>query len=146
MPARTAEAQWSGNVLEGKGRVKLGSGTFEGPYDFRSRIGDGQGTNPEELIGAAHAGCFSMALSSNLTQAGFVPDRIHTTAKVHLEKRGDAFVIPRIELDTEAVVPGLEQAAFQKHALDAKSNCPVSKALAGVEISLTARLLNTRAA
>jgi osmotically inducible protein OsmC len=126
--------------------MKLGSGSFEGPFDFRSRTADGQGTNPEELIGAAHAGCFSMALSSYLTQAGFIPERIHTSAKVHFEKQGDGWAIPRIELATEAVVPGMEPDAFQKYAEQAKSNCPVSKALAGVEIQLAAKLISSRTA
>src|SRR5438046_10499519 len=102
MPVRSAEAEWKGNLTEGKGSVELGSGAFEGPYDWRSRSADGAGTNPEELIGAAHAGCFSMALSAQLTQAGTPPTRIHTTARVHLEKVGEGFAIPQIELETEA--------------------------------------------
>jgi osmotically inducible protein OsmC len=137
---RTAEAEWKGNLQQGKGKMKLGSGAFEGAYDFRSRMTDGEGTNPEELIGAAHAGCFSMALSAQLTGAGFTPERIYTTAKVHFEKLSDGFAIPRIELETEAEVPGLEDAAFQQYAETAKKNCPVSKALAGVDIRLVARL------
>ncbi|HVN77983.1 MAG TPA: OsmC family protein [Terriglobia bacterium] len=146
MPTRTAEAEWKGNLLQGNGHIKLGSGAFEGSYDFRSRTADGKGTNPEELIGAAHAGCFSMALSAQLTQAGFTPQRIHTTAKVLFEKRGEGFAIPLIELETEAIVPGINPALFQQHALTAKENCPVSKALAGVEIRLTARLGSASAA
>ena len=112
MPTRTAEAAWSGSLVEGKGSIKLGSGAFEGPYDWRSRSADGAGTNPEELIGAAHAGCFTMALSAVLSQAGFTPTRLHTTAKVHLEKQGEGFAIPRIELTTEAEVPNLGAEAF----------------------------------
>jgi osmotically inducible protein OsmC len=141
MPTRTAEAEWRGNLTEGKGRIKLGSGAFEGPYDWRSRSADGAGTNPEELIGAAHAGCFSMALSAQLTQAGHPPARIHTTARVHLEKVEAGFAIPRIELETEAEVPGIDADQFQQLAQTAKAGCPVSKALAGTEIHLTATLL-----
>ena len=125
--------------MEGSGHMR-GSGALEGAYDFRSRFEDGAGTNPEELIGAAHAGCFSMALSGILTKAGHPPQSVRTTAKVHLEKQGEGFAITRIDLDTEAVVPGLDDAAFQRHAEAAKNGCPVSKALAGVRIGLTARL------
>jgi osmotically inducible protein OsmC len=141
MPARTAKAEWKGNLMDGSGQMSLGSGAFTGPYSFRSRMADGAGTNPEELIGAAHAGCFSMALSAGLTQAGHAPERISTSARVHFEKQGDGFTIPRIELETEASVPGLDQAAFQQHAENAKKNCPVSKALGGVDIQLKAKLL-----
>ena len=141
MPARIAEAEWQGNLLEGRGTVKLGSGAFEGPYDWRSRSADGEGTNPEELIGAAHAGCFSMALSAELTKAGHPPSRVHTMARVHLEKVEAGFAIPLIELETEAEVPGIDDATFQTHAASAKANCPVSKALSGVEIALKATLL-----
>ena len=141
MPTRNAEAEWRGNLTEGKGSVKLGSGAFEGPYDWRSRSADGPGTNPEELIGAAHAGCFSMALSAQLTQAGTPPTRIHTTARVQLDKVDSGFAITRIELTTEAEVPGIDAAAFQEKANAAKAGCPVSKALAGTEIHLTATLL-----
>ena len=140
MPARKAEAEWKGNVTEGKGRVSLGSGAFSGPYDFRGRTGDGAGTNPEELIGAAHAGCFTMALSAFLGRAGFTPDSIHTVATVHLEKQGEALVIPRILLTTQATVPNISAQQFQTIAEDAKKNCPVSRALAGVEIQLEASL------
>jgi osmotically inducible protein OsmC len=141
MAVRSAEAEWTGNLREGKGRVKLGSGAYEGEYSFVSRFEDGKGTNPEELIGAAHAGCFSMALSAALTRAGLSPKRIHTKAQVHLEKVGDAFEITRIELDTEAAVPGLDEKAFLEHAEGAKKGCPVSKALAGTKIELKARLV-----
>ncbi len=141
MPTRSAEAEWSGNLTEGNGKIKLGSGAFEGAYTWRGRSADGPGTNPEELIGAAHAGCFTMALSAQLTGAGFTPTHIHTTAKVHLEKSGDGFAIPQIELTTEAQIPGIDDAAFQAQAATAKANCPVSKALAGPEIRLTATLL-----
>ena len=141
MPSRKAEAEWEGNLAEGSGRLKLGSGAFEGPYSFKSRFEEGQSaTNPEELIGAAHAGCFTMALVAALSRAGHKPTRIHTTAQVKLEKVGDAFSITKIDLDTEAEIPGIDDATFQQFARDAKQNCPVSKALAGTEIALTARL------
>jgi osmotically inducible protein OsmC len=142
MPTHRAEAEWKGNLAQGSGRLKLGSGAFDGPYSFKSRFDEGQSaTNPEELIGAAHAGCFTMALTAQLTRAGLPPTRIHTSAQVKLEKIGDAFAITRIDLNTEAQIPGIDDATFQKHALDAKQNCPVSKALSAIEIHLTARLL-----
>ena len=141
MPVRTADAEWHGSLIEGKGNIKLGSGAFEGPYDWRSRSADGAGTNPEELIGAAHAGCFSMALSAQLTQAGTPPTRIHTSAKVHLDKVENGFAISQIELTTEAEVPGIDAETFETQAQTAKANCPVSKALAGTEIHLKANLL-----
>jgi len=140
MAFRTAEAQWKGNLTEGAGNIKVQSGTLDAPYDFRARIGDGKGTNPEELIAAAHAGCFTMQLSALLGAAGFTPAMLRTTAKVHLEKQGPGFVIPRIELELVGNVPGLDAAGFQKHAEIAKVSCPVSKALAGAQISLTAKL------
>lgn len=141
MTTRTSEAQWQGSLKEGKGTMKLGSGAFEGPYSFPSRFESGTGTNPEELIGAAHAGCFSMALSAGLGQAGFTPNRIHTIAKVHLGAVSGGFAITKIELETEADIPGIEVAAFQEQAETAKKNCPVSKALAGTDISLVAKLV-----
>src|SRR5579863_250305 len=131
MPVRTSEAEWQGNLIEGQGRMKLGSGAYEGAYTFRSRMESGPGTNPEELIAAAHAGCFSMALSAGLSKGGFTPTRVHTKATVHLEKTGEGFGITRIELDTEAQVPGIDAGAFAKFADDAKKGCPVSKVLAG---------------
>lgn len=142
MAIRKAEAVWTGGIPDGQGRVTLGSGAFEGPYSFKSRFEDGKGTNPEELIGAAHAGCFSMALSAMLGRAGHKPVRIATTAQVHLEKSGEGFVIPRIDLHTEAQVPGIDAAAFTKIAEEAKRICPVSKALAGTSITLEARLIS----
>jgi osmotically inducible protein OsmC len=142
MPTRNAEAEWKGNLAQGSGRLKVGSGAFDGPYSFKSRFEEGQSaTNPEELIGAAHAGCFTMALTAGLSRAGITPTRIHTGAKVKLEKVGDAFAITRIDLDTEADIPGIDDATFQKYALDAKKNCPVSKALAGTDIHLNAKLV-----
>lgn len=143
MAVRTSEAEWKGTLLEGQGIMKLGSGAFEGAYSFPSRFEEAQGTNPEELIGAAHAGCFSMALSAGLSRAGHPPKRIHTRAKVHLEKVGEGFGITRIELETEADIPGIDQATFQEQAEAAKKNCPVSKALAGTEISLVAKLVSS---
>jgi lipoyl-dependent peroxiredoxin len=141
MPVRTSEAEWRGNLREGKGRVKLGSGAFEGSYSFPSRFEEGKGTNPEELLGAAHAGCYSMALSAGLSKAGHPPTRVHTVARVHLEKVGEGFGITRIELECEAEVPGIGAAAFQEQAEGAKKGCPVSKALAATEITLKAKLL-----
>jgi osmotically inducible protein OsmC len=141
MPTRTAEAEWEGDLKSGKGSVALGSGAYRGPYSFQSRFESGTGTNPEELIAAAHAGCFSMALSHALSQAGHPPKRVHTTAKVDLEKSGDGFVIPRIRLILEADVPGIDEAAFRQQAETAKTNCPVSKLLAAAEITLDATLV-----
>jgi osmotically inducible protein OsmC len=141
MAKRTASAVWEGTLREGKGTVKLGSGAFEGQYSFVSRFEEGTGTNPEELIGAAHAGCFSMALAAGLTRAGLTPARISTTASVRLEKVGEGFKITTIELETEAEVAGIDQSSFLDHAESAKKNCPVSQALAGVDIKLNAKLL-----
>lgn len=141
MPARKGSAQWNGNLREGKGTVSVESGAIRDlPYSFQSRFEEGSGTNPEELIAAAHAGCFSMALSAALTRAGHNPESIATTASVFLEKKEAGFEITRIELDTEASVPGLDIETFLEHAEGAKKGCPVSKALAGPQISLTARL------
>jgi osmotically inducible protein OsmC len=146
MPIQRAEAEWKGNLMQGSGRLKVGSGAFEGPYSFKSRFEQGQSaTNPEELIGAAHAGCFTMALAALFSRAGIAPARIHTGAKVKLEKVGEAFAITQIELETEANIPGIDDATFQKYVLDAKQNCPVSKALAGTEIHLEAKLLQEAA-
>jgi osmotically inducible protein OsmC len=120
--------------------MRFGSGAFEGHYSFGSRFGDEKGTNPEELIAAAHAGCFSMALAYGLEGAGFTPKLIRTTAKTHIEKSGDGFRITRIELETSAEVPGIDEANFRSQAEAAKRDCPVSRALAGPEITLSARL------
>ncbi len=141
MPVRNASAVWKGGLKDGKGTVKLGSGAFEGQYSFATRFEQGKGTNPEELIGAAHAGCFSMALSAGLGKAGFTPESIQTTAKVTLDKQGEGFAITRIDLVTEAKIPNIDQNTFRKHAEEAKANCPVSKALAGTKINLDAKLL-----
>jgi osmotically inducible protein OsmC len=139
MPTRDSEAIWEGNLQQGKGTVKLGSGAFQGPYSFSSRFEQGQGMNPEELIAAAHAGCFSMAFAHGLAQAGHAPRRIQTVAKVHLEKTADGFRIPKIELETDADVPGIDDKALQQQGEKAKQNCPVSKVLAGAEITLKLR-------
>jgi lipoyl-dependent peroxiredoxin len=140
MVVRMAEAEWQGSVQQGTGVMKLGSGAFEGRCSFGTRFGDEKGTNPEELIAAAHAGCFYMALALGLGQAGFTPRRIHTTANVHIERAAEGFKITRIELDTEAEAPGIDDAKFHEQAETAKRNCPVSRALAGSEIMLTTRL------
>ena len=116
--------------------MRLGSGAFEGSYSFQSRMEEGAGTNPEELIGAAHAGCYSMALSADLSSSGTPPTRIHTTAKVQLLKRPDGFAITRIDLETEGEVPGVDEQTFQAAAERAKAGCPVSNALAGTEIEV----------
>jgi osmotically inducible protein OsmC len=141
MPVRASSAQWKGNLKQGQGTMKLGSGAYEGPYSFPSRFESGQGTNPEELIAAAHAGCFSMAFSMFLGNAGYTPTRIDTTAKVHLEAVEGGFAITRIELSSEAEIPGIDEATFQEQAKAAKEGCPVSRALAGTEISLVAKLV-----
>ena len=137
MSIRKSEAVWLGTLREGSGTMKTGSGACEGAYTFSSRFEEGKGTNPEELVGAAHAGCFSMFLSSLLTNEGFTPTRIHTTAKVHL-RQGPTITL--VELETEAEVPGLDHDKLQELAQAAKENCPVSKALTGPEIQLTAKL------
>ena len=142
MPVRRAEAVWEGNLMKGKGKMKLGSGAFEGAYSFASRFEEGTGTNPEELIGAAHAGCFSMALSLFLERAGHVPESIQTKAKVHIDKAGEGFRITTIELQTEAKVPGIDEKTFLAQAEAAKKGCPVSQALTGVDIKLHATLVS----
>jgi osmotically inducible protein OsmC len=138
--ARRANAVWNGGLKDGDGTMRLGTGAFEGAYSFKTRFEDEPGTNPEELIGAAHAGCFSMALAGALGRAGFEPKRIETEAHVHLRMGDDGARIAKIELITEAEVPGIDEAAFQEQAEGAKKGCPVSKALTGVEIVLDAQL------
>ncbi len=135
-----SEAIWNGTLKEGNGVMKVASGYFEGPFTFATRFeGDAKGTNPEELIGAAHAGCYSMFLSALLSNSGFKPTRIHTKATVHLTAGP---TISKIELACEAEVPGLDAEKFADFAAQAKANCPVSKALAAVsEIVLDAKLL-----
>jgi osmotically inducible protein OsmC len=137
MAIRESSAIWKGNLTEGSGSMRLGSGAYEGAFSRASRFEDGPGTNPEELIGAAHAGCFSMYLSLILSKAGYVPTRIDTTAKVHL---GEGPKITLIELSTVGEVPGIDEKTFIDFAEEAKKGCPVSQALAAVDMNLTARL------
>ncbi len=141
MPVRKAEAQWNGSLLEGNGHMKMATGSYDGPFSFKSRMENGPGTNPEELIAAAHAGCFSMAFSAGLGKAGFTPKRVHTTASVHFDKVDGGFAITSIDLETEAEIPGIDEAKFQELADGAKKGCPVSKALAGTTINLKAKLV-----
>jgi osmotically inducible protein OsmC len=140
MPQRTATARWGGTLREGSGTMAFGSGAFEGPYSFRSRFEEGTGTNPEELIGAAHAGCFSMALSAALAEAGHPAESVDTSATVHLGTDDKGPAITRIDLVTRARVPGIDEAAFRDAAEASKAGCPVSKALAAVPINLDATL------
>jgi osmotically inducible protein OsmC len=142
MPVRTADAEWTGTLQEGTGHMRMGGGAYEGAYSFASRFEEGEGTNPEELIAAAHAGCYSMALSGNLGRAGFSPEHVTTTARVHLEKGDAGFSVTRIELDTRASVGGgIDDATFQEIARTTKDTCPVSRALAAVsEVTVTAVL------
>jgi osmotically inducible protein OsmC len=140
MPTRQAQAEWHGNLARGDGKMAFGSGAFEGAYSFASRFEEGEGTNPEELIAAAHAGCFSMQLASLLSQAGHVPDSVETTAKVHLDKDDGGFSITRSELTTEVKAEGLEDEELQTHAKEAEKTCPVSRALGAIEISSEAKL------
>jgi osmotically inducible protein OsmC len=138
---RTAQAEWSGNLKEGTGTMKLGSGAYQGAYSFKSRFENGTGTNPEELIAAAHAGCFSMALSNALSQAGHTPERVHTDAKVHFERDDKGPLIKQIDLITEVRAPGLDQAKLQQLGDQAKAGCPISRALAAVpSITLSIKL------
>ena len=141
MPKRKASARWDGSLTEGRGTMRMASGAYEGPYSFQSRFEEGDGTNPEELIAAAHAGCFSMALSGELGKAGHEVESVETEATVHLEKVDEGFAIKRIELRTRATAPGLDESDFQQAAEAAKKGCPVSQALAAVEnIDLDAQL------
>ena len=140
MATRTASAVWDGTLKQGKGSMKLGSGAFEGAYSFSSRFEEGTGTNPEELIGAAEAGCFSMALSANLEKAGHAAKRISTTATVKLEMVGGGPKITSIDLKTDAEVPGIDKAKFDEIAEQTKKGCPVSVALSGTQINLNATL------
>jgi osmotically inducible protein OsmC len=142
MPVRKAEAVWEGTLQDGKGTMKMASGAYEGQYSFSSRFEEGVGTNPEELIAAAHAGCFSMAFSGALGRADFPPEKIETRAEVKLEKQEAGFRVTGIHLVTNAVVPGIEQAQFQEIAEGAKQNCPISQLLKGgtAEITLDATL------
>lgn len=141
MAVRTASAEWRGDLKGGTGTVRTESGALDTKYNFASRFEEGPETNPEELIGAAHAGCFSMALANILAQAGHTPERVATEARVHLEKGDDGFRVTRIDLTSEVDAPGLDDDAFQEHAFEAKEGCPISQLLApGAEITLDARL------
>jgi lipoyl-dependent peroxiredoxin len=139
---RTAQASWQGTVPEGGGRLALGSGAFEGPFTLKARVEDVEkASNPEELIGAAEAGCFTMSLADTLSEAGHPPTDLRTTARVRLEQLETGFSITRIELDTVGEVPGVDEAEFTRMAEEAKATCPVSRALAGTEIALRATLI-----
>jgi lipoyl-dependent peroxiredoxin len=142
MTARNGSAEWHGDVQSGSGTVTVGDGVFEGAYSYESRFAEGEGTNPEQLIAAAHAACFTMALSNILTGAGHPPELVRTNARVQLRNIDGAPTLTRIDLETEGAVPGVDEQEFQRHAEEAKANCPVSRALAGIpEIVLAARLL-----
>jgi lipoyl-dependent peroxiredoxin len=141
MPTRKAHARWEGTLKEGKGQVDFGNGAFTGPYSFTSRFENGTGTNPEELLGAAHASCFAMALSLILGKAGLKPDYIDALAQVTVSPQNGGFRITESHLVCEARVPGIDAAAFMQHANAAKSGCPVSQALAGTKITLDAKLV-----
>lgn len=140
MAVRNAHAVWEGNLREGKGNVKTGSGHLDTRYNFVSRFEEGSATNPDELLGAALASCFSMALANMLAGAGHEPTRVSTEARVHLEKGDDGYAIPKIELICEAEVPGIDRSEFLEHAQNAKKGCPVGKTLTGTEITLEATL------
>jgi osmotically inducible protein OsmC len=141
MATRNGSAQWRGDLQSGSGELTVGDGVFQGQYSFASRFEEGEGTNPEELIAAAHASCFAMALSNILAEHGHAPDSVNATARVHLRNVDGAPTIAKIELDVEARVPEIDEAHFREHAEEAKAGCPVSRALAGVpEIDLSARL------
>jgi osmotically inducible protein OsmC len=141
MATRNGSAEWRGDLKGGSGSVKVGDGAFEGSYSFSSRFEEGEGTNPEELIAAAHASCFAMALSNILAEHGHAPESVRATARVHLRPVDGAPTIAQIELDVEGTVAGIDEAHFREHAEEAKAGCPVSRALAGVpDIQLTARL------
>jgi len=143
MATRNAHARWEGSLKEGKGQVDFANGLFKGAYSFASRFEDGKGTNPEELLGAAHASCFAMALSLVLGKAGFIPDYVDATAQVTIAAHEGGFRITKSHLRCEVKVPGLDEATFKKHAEGAKAGCPVSQALAGTEITLEARLVES---
>ena len=141
MATRNGSAEWRGDLKGGSGTAKVGDGVFEGNYSFSSRFEEGEGTNPEELIGAAHAGCFAMALSLVLTEADHPPESIKAEARVHLRIVDDLPTIAKIDLDVEGSVPNIDEDAFRSYAEKAKDGCVVSRALAGVpEITLDARL------
>ncbi len=141
MPVRKGHGEWKGNLQKGKGTLGTESGALKGvAYSFSSRFESGKGTNPEELLGAAHAACYSMALSAALSGAGYTVNSVRTEDSVHIEKEGDGFTITQIDINVEASVDGIDEATFQKFADDTKKGCPVSKALAGPKLVLTAKL------
>ena len=142
VPIQKAEAAWHGTFRDGEGKMKLGSGAFEGAFTYRTRMEEEPGTNPEELLGAAHAGCFSMSLARRLEADGYPPERVHTDARVRFGRSGEGYAISRIDLSTEVEAPGVDEELFLEKAEAAKRDCAVSKALAGVEeITLEAKLV-----
>jgi osmotically inducible protein OsmC len=142
MAARNGSAEWHGDLESGSGTITVGDGVFEGAYSFASRFAEGEGTNPEQLIAGAHAGCFTMALSNILSGAGHAPESVRTSARIQLRNIDGAPTLTRVDLATEGNVPGIDQQQFQTYAEEAKTNCPVSRALAGIpEIVMSARLL-----
>ena len=140
MAERSAKAEWTGSLMEGKGKMALGSGLFEGAFSFNTRMGDEPGTNPEELLGASLAGCYTMALNATLEKSGKPASNVHTEAKVFLGKDDSGFVIKHIDLVTTAAVNGIDDAEFSRIAEDVKKTCPISRALAATTINLTANL------
>ncbi len=141
MTARSGSAEWHGRIESGSGTITVGDGVFEGPYSYESRFGDAAGTNPEQLLAAAHSGCFTMALANGLSAAGHAPESLRTNARVQLRNLDGVVTLARIELETEGDVPGIDEPRFQAYAEAAKKDCPVSRALAGIpEITLTAKL------
>ena len=142
MAVRKANATWRGDLSSGAGEMSTETGAVKGPFSFKSRFEEEQGTNPEELIGAAHAGCFSMAFGKQLSDQGYAPEKVSTEASVTLHAGDDGIAITKIHLTSHAKVPGIDQEQFTSLAEAAKKGCPVSKALAGVEISLDANLSN----
>jgi len=140
MPTRKAHARWEGSLKEGRGEVDFGNGLFRAAYSFSSRFEDGKGTNPEELLGAAHAGCFAMALSLILGNAGFKPDYVDATAHVTVSPQDGGFKITKSHIVCEGKVPDIDEATFAQHAQEAKADCPISQALAGTKITLDAKL------
>ena len=140
MPVRKGNAWWEGNLKDGAGKVEFDN--FSEPYSHTARFLEGNGTNPEELLGAAHAACFSMALSNNLSTAGFTPTKVNTVAHVSLEVGDQGAKITQIELDCNALVPGIDETTFLDHANSTKTGCPVSQALSAIPINLTAKLLD----
>ena len=140
MTIKTAEAKWNGTLKEGCGTMKTGSGEFEGDFSCDTRFEEAKGTNPEELIGAAHAGCYSMALAARLEKAGFKPKEVKTTARVELSEKDGGYEISRVQLNTQADVPGIDESKFKQQADEAARQCVISKALAGTKVEVQARL------